>query len=83
MQFNFITAMSKHYYSYLLRIFRPGEADCMPWKITLQNTRTLEQLDFGDLEALQQFLNRLINSRVKEQNDSSHGVQHPDTAGDG
>jgi hypothetical protein len=57
---DFITDMSKGYFSFLLRIFRPGNSETSPWKASLQDTRSMQVHHFQDLQELDQFLKKVI-----------------------
>ena len=51
-----MTQDKRDYASYLLRLWRSGEADPPAWRASLQSTQDGHRLNFPDLEALVDFL---------------------------
>jgi hypothetical protein len=52
-----------NYHSYLLRLWRSGDAETAPWQIMLENPHTGERHTFTGLPGLLAFLREAIRQR--------------------
>jgi hypothetical protein len=52
--------MNERYISFLVRCFRPGVSPTTHWKISLQNTRSLQIVQFDSLLELYEYLKILL-----------------------
>lgn len=59
------------YFSYLLRIWSPGDEGEVSWRASLDDPRTGERLGFPCLEALFEYLQEHINQDTGTEKESS------------
>lgn len=52
-----------HYYSYLLRLWLPGDEGDVAWHASLDDPKTGERLGFPTLQALWTYLQELIGEK--------------------
>jgi hypothetical protein len=57
------TQTRPHYYSYLLRLWLPGDEGDVAWHASLDDPKTDERLGFPTLQALWNYLQELIGEK--------------------
>jgi hypothetical protein len=69
--------MSNGYFSFLLRIFKPGNSMTSPWRVTLQDTNSMQIHRFNDLQELDAFLRDLIGAATDNERSTPAGELQP------
>ena len=63
--------MADKYYSFMLRLWCSDSHESPAWRVTLENPQTCEVIGFRSLDALLEYLNRLVFEPADEDEQNS------------
>jgi hypothetical protein len=69
--------MTKHYYSYLLRLWHSADLESPTWRASLEDPATRQVTSFNSLEGLSEFLMKLLTSPESDRTLSPQSKSSP------